>query len=196
MKFQEWLYRKPHICTLTTFWDRSPSKYSPWAAMHLAQRCCHCWKYFWNSCCGITFSAIVTFYWMSSVSWNLYLFRADFIFENSHKSFEIKSGEQGGCSISVIDFLGQKLLDRERLVSWSIVMVENPIFEPKFRHFSTHSFKYRFSICPSGVNSKWTVPLISRKWLALSSFVISTCESLWTVYGTQKHFDVFGTSPQ
>jgi len=30
-------------------------------------------------------------------------------------------------------FLGQKLLDRERLVSWSIVMVENPIVGPKFR---------------------------------------------------------------
>jgi hypothetical protein len=35
--------------------------------------------------------------------------------------------------------LGQKLLDRERLVSWSIVMVENPIVGSKFRPFSTHS---------------------------------------------------------
>jgi hypothetical protein len=32
-----------------------------------------------------------------------------------------------GCSISVNCFLGQKLLDRERLVSCNIVMVENPI---------------------------------------------------------------------
>jgi hypothetical protein len=36
--------------------------------------------------------------------------------------------------------LGQKLLDRERLVSWRIVMVENPIVGPKFRSFYTHSF--------------------------------------------------------
>jgi hypothetical protein len=37
-------------------------------------------------------------------------------------------------------FLGQKLLDRECLMSWSIVMVENPIVGPKFRPFSVHSF--------------------------------------------------------
>jgi hypothetical protein len=36
--------------------------------------------------------------------------------------------------------LDQKLLDRERLVSGSIVMVENPIVGPKFRPFSTHRF--------------------------------------------------------
>jgi hypothetical protein len=30
-------------------------------------------------------------------------------------------------------FFGQKLLDKERLVSLSIVMVENPIVGPKFR---------------------------------------------------------------
>jgi hypothetical protein len=37
-------------------------------------------------------------------------------------------------------FLGHKLLDRELLVSWSIVMVENPIVGPNFRPFSTYSF--------------------------------------------------------
>jgi hypothetical protein len=39
-------------------------------------------------------------------------------------------------------FLGQKLLDRERLMSWSIVMAENPIGGPKFRPFSTHNFAW------------------------------------------------------
>jgi hypothetical protein len=34
------------------------------------------------------------------------LFKADFISGNSQKSVEAKSGEQGGCSISVIDFFG------------------------------------------------------------------------------------------
>jgi hypothetical protein len=37
-------------------------------------------------------------------------------------------------------FLGHKLLERERLVSWSIVIVKNPIVGPKFRPFSTHGF--------------------------------------------------------
>jgi hypothetical protein len=37
-------------------------------------------------------------------------------------------------------FLCQKLLDGERPVSWSIVMVGNSIVGIKFRPFSTHSF--------------------------------------------------------
>jgi hypothetical protein len=36
-----------------------------------------------------------------------------------------------------IRFLGPKLLDRERHVSWSIVM-ENPVVGQNFRPFSTH----------------------------------------------------------
>jgi hypothetical protein len=58
----------------------------------------------------------------SSLSSNIRHFKADFTFGNSQKSFGAKSGEQGGCSISVIDFSA-----RELLVSWSIVMVKNPI---------------------------------------------------------------------
>jgi hypothetical protein len=34
--------------------------------------------------------------------------------------------------------LGQKLLDRENLMNWSIVMVENPVAGSKFRPFSMH----------------------------------------------------------
>jgi len=70
--------------------------------MHLAQGCSHCWKHFWNSCCGI-FSRAVTFL-MSSVPWTLHPFKADFIFGNSQKSRRVKSGEWGGCPISVIEF--------------------------------------------------------------------------------------------
>jgi hypothetical protein len=42
---------------------------------------------------------------MSSVSRNLCPFKAHFIYGNSQKSFGAKSGEYGGCSISVIDFI-------------------------------------------------------------------------------------------
>jgi hypothetical protein len=35
-----------------------------------------------------------------SVYTNLHLFKADFIFGNSHKSFGAKSGELSGCFIS------------------------------------------------------------------------------------------------
>jgi hypothetical protein len=61
MKFPEWLYCKPHTCTLTAYWEGSPSKYSPWAGIHLAQRCWYCWEHFWNSCCGIAFSDVIFF---------------------------------------------------------------------------------------------------------------------------------------
>jgi hypothetical protein len=62
----------------------------------------------------------------------------------------------------VIDFWARKLLDRECLVSWSIVMVENPIDGPKFRPLSMHSFmkplQYLHIISlvdwPCGMNSK------------------------------------------
>jgi hypothetical protein len=40
----------------------------------------------------------------------------------------------------IYQVLGQKLLDREHLVSQNIVMVENPTVGPKFRLLSTHSF--------------------------------------------------------
>jgi len=106
-------------------WEESLPKYSPWAAMNLAKRCCHCWKYFWNSCCGIIFSAVVTFLCMSSVSWNLRPFKAYFIFGNNQKSFGAKSGEQGGCSFSVIDFWDWSFLIESSLwdgaLSWWII---------------------------------------------------------------------------
>jgi hypothetical protein len=62
MKLSERFYCKPHTRTLTVYWQGSPLKYSPWAAIHLAQRCCHSWKHFCISCCGTAFSAIVTFF--------------------------------------------------------------------------------------------------------------------------------------
>jgi hypothetical protein len=36
--------------------------------------------------------------------------------------------------------LGQKLLERESLAGWSIFMVENLTFDPRFRPFSKNSF--------------------------------------------------------
>jgi len=72
--------------------------------MHLAQWFCHCWWHFWNSCHGMAFNAVITFFRMSSISWNLGPFKADFIFGNSQKLFKSKSGDQSGYSISVTDF--------------------------------------------------------------------------------------------
>jgi len=72
-------------------------------------------------------------FWMSSVSLNLGPCKADFIFGSQIMGtgwvFRLSNW-----------FLGQKLLDRERLVSWSTVIVEKPNVGPKFRPYSTHSF--------------------------------------------------------
>jgi len=56
-----------------------------------------------NTCCGIVLCTIITFLWMSSISWNSVPLRQT-IFGNSQNPFRAKSREQGGCSISVIDF--------------------------------------------------------------------------------------------
>jgi hypothetical protein len=62
------------------------------------------------------------------------------MFGNSQKPFGAKSGEQNGCFISVIDFWARNFFDREHLVRWSIVMVENTVIGPNFKPFSMHSF--------------------------------------------------------
>jgi hypothetical protein len=81
--------------------------------MHLAQRCCHCWKYFWNSCCGIAFRAFVTFFFFFLFVFGVLKYLSlygSIVFGDSRKSFEAKSGEWGGCSISVIDFWARNCL--------------------------------------------------------------------------------------
>jgi hypothetical protein len=44
--------------------------------------------------------------------------------------------------------VGQKLLHRERLVSWSIVMMENPILGPEFRPFFYAQLRVTASVIP------------------------------------------------
>jgi hypothetical protein len=109
MVYKVWLWSSQNdfIVSLPVylqFTEMRHLQFSPWASVHFAQQCCHCWKHFWNSYCGTLFIAVVTLFWMSSVSWNLHHFKAEFIFGKSQKSFGAKLGEQDGCSISVINF--------------------------------------------------------------------------------------------
>jgi len=100
-------------------------------------------------------------------------------------------------------FLGQKLLDRESLVSCSTVMVKNPISGPKFRTLSMNSFMYLlqyFHIISLAdwsckMNWKWITFLISKKVRALPSFVISTCELFLNYLCYSKTHDLFIASP-
>jgi hypothetical protein len=72
---------------------------------------------------------------MSSISRNVRPFKEDFILQNSQKSFGDKAMEYFSNRI-----LDQKMLEREHLVSWNIVMVDNRIVGPKFGSISMHSF--------------------------------------------------------
>jgi hypothetical protein len=116
------LFYCQNICILRAHWEEPPSKHSPWAAMHLSQLCCHCWKQFCSCCCGVAFSVIITFFWMSSVSWGLRHFKAYFISGRSQKSCGAKSREYSVCSISVIDFCARNCLTESALwtgaLSW------------------------------------------------------------------------------
>jgi hypothetical protein len=123
--------------------------------MQLVRRSCHFWKHLWNCCCGIIFSAVVTFFGYLQypeifvpLGQNLFLEKA-----RRHSSqirwiwWVLHFGNQ---------FLGQKLLARKRLLSWGIVMVENPIVGSKFRYLC---FSYR------------------RKWWSLSSCLMLKYET-------------------
>jgi hypothetical protein len=145
--YELWLWRSQNdfiICityVLIAYWKRPPSKYSPWADMHLAQRYYHCWKHFQNSW-GTSYQYHHYSILMSSMSWNLRPCRGEYMFGKSQKSFGAKSGEQGGCSISVIDFLAQKLLAWQ----WAPCELEKyhdrePNSQAKIQAFSTHNFK-------------------------------------------------------
>jgi hypothetical protein len=79
-------------------------------------------------------------FWLSSVSSDLRPFKADFIFGDSQKSFRVKYGERGRCSISVIDFCARNCFTESKLFARSTVMVENSKVGPKFRPFSIRSF--------------------------------------------------------
>jgi hypothetical protein len=78
--------------------------------MHLTQRCCHCWKHFCRR----------HIFWMYSLSRSLCVYKADFISGNRQKSFGAKSGEQGGYSISVIDFWARNCLTERDL--WAVAL--------------------------------------------------------------------------
>jgi hypothetical protein len=99
----------------------------------------HCWKYFWKSCFGKI--SVLSSYFLdvfsvlksSSLLGRLYFCKVPEVIRSQIKETEWVFHFRNR-------FLNQKLLDRKRFVSWSIVTVENPVVGPKFRPFSMHSF--------------------------------------------------------
>jgi len=94
MKLLEW-FNCSHTRVHTAFWEGSTSKYSPWAAMRLAQRYCLLRLEtllelpLWNSFHWSHFSCKFL------TSRNFRHFKVDIIYGNSQKSYGAKSQEKG-----------------------------------------------------------------------------------------------------
>jgi len=88
--------------------------------MLLAQRCCHCWKYFRNSCYGTVFSAIVTYLQYPEI----FILLRQTYFCKQPEVIRKQIRGTGWVLNSLMSFFFHKLLDRESPVSRSIVTVE------------------------------------------------------------------------
>jgi hypothetical protein len=113
VKFPKWFHCK-HTCLLTAYWGRSSSKYSPSIVMHLAQRCYHWWKHFWNSYRGIAFSAVVILFFGGG-GHQLPEILVPLFLETARSHSDPNQGNRWVFKFSN-RFLGHKLLGRERLV--------------------------------------------------------------------------------
>jgi hypothetical protein len=135
-EYEVWLFNCMPVFIFTACWDGSPLNSYALGPTLLPLLEIFLEILLWNSfqChCDI-------FFWMSSMSWKLCPFKANFIFGKQPQVIRSQIRGTGWVFHFSDRFLGHKLLDRERLMSWIIVMVENPTVEPKFRPFSAYSF--------------------------------------------------------
>ena len=115
----------------------SPSMYSPPRSLHRSMRIFHCWKQCCRSSSDSLFISSVAFAFTASTDSNLVPFNADLIFVNKKKSHGARSGENGGCSKTVILCFVKNLLTSCR----HVVLVKNPWgVPPHFRSPSSHPF--------------------------------------------------------
>jgi hypothetical protein len=160
-------------------------------------------KHLWNSCCVKAFSTVAEFLWISSISWNLRLFKADVIFSKQTEVIRCQIRGIGWVFHFSNRFLGQKLLDRSALWvgtygrdfnRWSKVQA---LFYARL-HVTAFIFSYNKLVWLSGLVG-WIqseqYPWYRRKWSTLSSYVIPTSELIWTTYTTQKQLTFFTASP-
>jgi hypothetical protein len=129
MKFPKWYYCKPHTCLLTAYWGVT-FEVLTLSSYELSPTMLPLLETFWNCCCGTAFSAVITFYFECLQYPEIFIrLRQPLLLETSRS--EPNRGIEWVFHFSN-GFLGQKLHDRERPVSWSTVMMENPITGPKF----------------------------------------------------------------
>ena len=101
----KFIYKKLCIIYSYTCKLQSPSKYSPFDAMHLTRHIFHCSKQFLNLWILVLFSASDIFCCISFRSAKHFPSRTFFILGNKKKFFRSRSSEQGGWSTRVMPFL-------------------------------------------------------------------------------------------
>ena len=79
-KFQDWFFKKL-LKTIKTYSTLSPSKYSPWEAIHFSYCHFHCWKDPEKPSSGMLFSSSRDFSLISSVESNLCPFKVSWVLE-------------------------------------------------------------------------------------------------------------------
>ena len=134
-------------CYIPRCWipPQSPSKYSPWEAMHWCQCLVHPSKQFWNWFCGMAFRAAVVLL-LSSVSSKCLPFNISFIFGN-----RIKSLDPSDCATHDLESTLWFTADLETLHVWYCVRfnrtarcvlheVINRLYKAFFIHFKYYSF--------------------------------------------------------
>jgi len=105
--------------------------------MHLAQGYCHSWKHFGTRVVG--YLSVPSYFLECLHHPKIFIPLRQTLFSETEVIWSHIRGI-GWVFLFSNRFLVQKLLDRVYLVSWSIIMVENPIGGTKFRPFPTHSF--------------------------------------------------------
>jgi hypothetical protein len=125
-RYEVWLWssRNNFISSIPVYLqltERYHSKYSPWAAMHLAQWCCCFWKHYWNSCCRIAFSIVITFLLCFQYP-KIFIALRQTSFLETVRSHSEPHQEWGGHSISVLNLQARNSLTESALwvgaLSW------------------------------------------------------------------------------
>jgi hypothetical protein len=115
IKLSEWFYCKPHTCILNSLLWGVTFEVLPLSRYAFSPTMLPLLEIFFELLLWNSFQCRRHIFWMSSVSWNLHSFKAGFIFRNSQKSFGVKSGQESGCYISVIEFWVRNFLKESTL---------------------------------------------------------------------------------
>ena len=138
-----------HVLVLTNKWSYYVhgtntimfSTQFPSTATRFAQSCCHCWKHFANSSCGMSNSVFVEFRFMYFVASNRCPFGTFLSLGNRKKSHSATSGEYGDCCNWVVPCLAKNCCTKCEVcagaLSWCRIQSPSRHFSGRFRRIDS-----------------------------------------------------------